>query len=264
MPTITSPHNDRIKLIRALQSAGKTRRAEQRIVLEGTRLIADALESGAQPVFALYTIDSIAEGKPGGSLFDMLRTRGVECFEVSPEVMTHASDTQSPQGWLAVFPMPELEPPDAISLGLILDGVADPGNMGTILRTAAAAATDLVILAPHCVDPYNPKVLRGGMGAHFRVSMRRMSWPDIATRYGALSIYLTDACAELPYTAVNWNHPSLIIIGGEAHGADEHAKQIAGSRISIPMGGGAESLNAAVAAGIILFEARRQRATGQK
>ncbi len=259
MPIITSLHNDRIKLIRALQSHGKTRRAEKRIVLEGTRLINDALDSGTFPTFALYTVDSIAEGKLGGSLFDTLRSANIESFEVSQEIMTQVSDTQSPQGWMAVFPMPELEPPANISLALILDGVSDPGNMGTILRTAVAASVEMVVLAPYCVDPYNPKVLRGGMGAHFRVPLRRMFWPDIATRFGTHSVYLTDARAELSYAAVDWNKPSAIIIGGEARGADERARQIAGNRISIPMAEGAESLNAAVAAGVILFEARRQR-----
>ncbi len=260
MPAISSLHNDRVKTIHALQSFGKTRRTESRVVLEGTRLIADALESGAQPEYALYTIDSTETDKLGGRLFERLRERGVECVEVTPEVMTHCSDTQTPQGWLAVFPMPKLTAPTVTSLALILDSVADPGNMGTILRTAAAAEVDVVVLAPHCVDPYNPKVLRGGMGAHFRIPMRRLSWADIALTYGSLPIYLTDVHAETPYTAVDWTRPGAIIIGGEAHGADIHAKHISGINISIPMGNAAESLNAAVAAGIILFEARRQRA----
>lgn len=259
MPAITSIHNDKIKLIRALQAAGKTRRAEKRVVLEGARLITDALESGALPDFAVFTTESIEAGKPGVVLLETLRSHGVECVETSSEVIAQVSDTQTPQGWLAVFPLPDLAAPSALTLVLILDGVADPGNLGTILRTAAAAAVDLVLLAPGSVDAFNPKVLRGGMGAHFRVPVRRLSWPDIAERCAGLPLYLADAHAETVYSTLDWRTPAALIIGGEAHGADDQALRLAAQRIMIPMGNQAELLNAAVATAVILFEARRQR-----
>ncbi len=257
--TITSLHNDKVKQIRALQSAGKTRRTEKRIVLEGARLIGDALDSGAIPFYALYGGEAV-ETPAGAALLERLKSQAVECVEAAPDVMAHAADTQTPQGWLAVFPLPALIPPSAPTLALILDGVADPGNLGTILRTAAAASVDLVILAPGCVDAFNPKSLRGGMGAHFRIPLRRIGWKTILDEYGALPMYLAEADATTPYTAVDWRAPCAVIIGGEAHGADSAAQGAAAQQFTIPMASGAESLNAAAAAAVILFEVRRQRA----
>jgi TrmH family RNA methyltransferase len=188
-----------------------------------------------------------------------LEAWSIECVEVTAEVMAHISDTETPQGLIAVMPMPDLPIPSTISLALILDGVADPGNLGTILRTSAAAGVDVVILAPHCVDPYNPKVLRSAMGAHFRVPIARKFWPDISLEYGSLPTYLADTNGKMIYHAVDWTRPTAVIIGGEARGADPRMRQLAGATISIPMSNSTDSLNAAVAAGVLLFEIRRQR-----
>ena len=256
---ITSLQNDRVKLVRALQSSGKSRRKEKKLVLEGVRLVGDAVAADVALDFVFYTQDVTAEGQPGSRLLATLEDRHISCIEVSPEVMAHMADTQTPQGILAVAAMPDLEVPAAITLALIVDGVADPGNLGTILRTAAAASVDVVVLAPGCVDPFNPKVLRSGMGAHFRVPMVRHSWDEISASFANLALYLADASGDKRYHEVVWTQPSALIIGGEARGADIAARQQANAVISIPMGNAAESLNAAVAAGVILFEIRRQR-----
>lgn len=259
---ITSLQNDRVKLVRALQSSGKSRRKENRVVLEGVRLVGDALAAGSTPDFVFYTQDFTAESHPGSRLFAALQEQSVTCLEVSDEVMIHMADTQTPQGILAVVVLPELAIPQSITLALILDGVADPGNLGTILRTAAAASVDVVFLAPGCVDPFNPKVLRSGMGAHFRLPIVRLNWNDISARLGNLPMYLADAEGDNHYHQVDWTQPSALIIGGEARGAEMEARQKAQAVISIPMGNAAESLNAAVANGVILFEVRRQREVG--
>ncbi len=259
MAAITSLQNERIKLVRALQSQGKARRKAGQVVLEGVRLIADALATGSRPDFVLYTPEAAAPEKPGAPLLESLRGLGVTHFEVTPEVMAHAADTESPQGMLAVVAMPDLSLPDPVTLALILDGLADPGNLGTMLRTAAAAGVDVVILAPGCVDPFNPKVLRSGMGAHFRVPVIQRSWLDISLGYDHLPFYLADSSGSLPYDAVDWKEPAALVIGSEAHGAAAQARQLSGASIAIPMANAAESLNAAAAAAVILFEARRQR-----
>jgi TrmH family RNA methyltransferase len=256
---ITSLQNDRVKLVRALQTSGKSRRKENRVVLEGVRLVGDALAAGATVDFVFYTQDITAENHPGWRLLETLQDQNVTCLEVSPEVMAHMADTQTPQGILAVVALPELEIPKSINVALILDGVADPGNMGTILRTAAAAGVDVMFLAPGCVDPFNPKVLRSGMGAHFRLPIVRLNWNDISQRLGEMPMYLADAEGDKRYHEVDWTRPSALIIGGEARGAEMEARQRANAVIFIPMGDAAESLNAAVAAGVILFEMRRQR-----
>jgi TrmH family RNA methyltransferase len=262
LPTITSLHNERVKLAHALQSQGKVRRKEQRIALEGVRLIGDALAAGARPDFVLFAPDLAAGDHPGARLLAGLRDQGVPCLDVTPEVMAHVTDTESPQGILAVVPMPDLPAPARIDLALILDGIADPGNLGTILRTAAAASVSLVVLAPGCVDPFNPKALRSGMGAHFRIPIARQSWDEIAGTASGLSSYLADSGGTLPYYGVDWRGQSALIVGGEAHGADPHARQLACATVAIPMGSAVESLNAASAAAVILFEIRRQRTVG--
>ena len=138
----------------------------------------------------------------------------------------------------------------------------DPGNLGTILRSAEAAGVGQVLLAPGTVDAYNPKVVRGAMGAHFRLPLESLDWPAIAERVAGRAVWLADAAGEIAYDQVDWTAPSALIVGGEAAGAGQRAAELATGRVCIPMTGGAESLNAAMAATVILFEAARQRRGG--
>jgi TrmH family RNA methyltransferase len=259
MTTITSLHNERVKLVRALQSQPKARRKANRAVLEGARLVGDAIAAGAQPDFVLITPDTGTPDSPAFSILDGLRARGVTVLTVAPEVMAYASDTQTPQGILAVVPTPRQALPERLSLTLILDAIADPGNLGTLLRTAGAAGVDAVLLAPGCVDAFNPKALRAGMGAHFRVPVAEVGWPAIVARCDGLAVYAAAADAPRPYTQVDWTAPAALIIGSEAHGLSEVARQMATGSVAVPMANRAESLNAAAAAAVILFECRRQR-----
>ena len=128
------------------------------------------------------------------------------------------------------------------------DAIRDPGNLGTILRAAAASGTQAVLLSPDCVDAWNPKVLRAGMGAHFRVPLATLEWAQIAAYCAALPVYLADSTGDLRYDQANWRAAWGLIIGGEAHGAGEQAAQIAQARVMIPMAAQTESLNAAMAA----------------
>jgi TrmH family RNA methyltransferase len=173
--------------------------------------------------------------------------------------MKALADTVSPQGVLSVVPFVELAPPPSLSLGLVVDRLRDPGNLGSIFRSANAAGVEQVILAPKTVDPYNPKVVRGAMGAHFRLPIVALSWPEIAETLVGVRVLLADVRAERAYYEVDWTQPSALIVGGEAHGASPEAAGLAAATITIPMHGGAESLNAAMAASVILFEAARQR-----
>jgi RNA methyltransferase, TrmH family len=263
---ITSLQNERVKLIRALQTSGKSRRKENRLVLEGVRLIRDALTSGSSPDFVFISENDYAGDQQGSrhfaSLVDMLNQRNIPVIEVTPEVMQHISDTETPQGIVAVAPLPDLPIPET-DLVLILDGIADPGNLGTILRTAAASGVGVVVLAPRCVDAFNPKVLRSGMGAHFRIPITRRRWHEITADYGTMQTALAEADGTVAHDQMDWRKPSVVIIGGEANGADESARAFAKTIVTIPMAGTTESLNASVAAGVILFEIRRQRTSGQ-
>jgi TrmH family RNA methyltransferase len=174
--------------------------------------------------------------------------------------MAAASDTQTPPGLLAVLPMPALAPPAPLTLALVLDALADPGNLGTLLRTALAAAVQVVFLAPGSVDPFNPKVVRGAMGAHFHLPIIAAGWEPIAQALSGLDLYLAEAGGGLAYTAVDWRRPAALIVGSEAAGPSAAARALSPRPVTIPMPGRAESLNAAVAAAVILFESARQRA----
>ncbi len=249
---ITSPQNEKVKWVKALQTNGRTRRKADKIVLEGSRLLGDALRAGYIPGWVWATA-----GWNDELLLARLSQAGVEVTPVSEAVMRHMSDTEQPQGILGVFERPSAALPPVLHHALILDAIRDPGNLGTILRTAAAAGVDGVLLSPTCADPYNPKVLRGGMGAHFRVALAEMDWPTIAQVCSGMMLYLAAGEGEARYDEVDWRGRWGLIVGSEAHGAGDEAHRLAGQRIRIPMAAATESLNAAVAAGILLFEAKR-------
>ncbi len=251
--TITSLQNQYVKLANQLQSRARARRKEGKIVLEGTRLIGDALEQHIIPEFILY--------EPSGVDYDLLanlQNTRTNLYEVPTNIIQHVSDTQSPQGIVGVFRLPKPDLPDNPQRVLILDAIQEPGNMGTILRTAGASGVQVVILAPDCVDPYNPKVLRAGMGAHFRVPIVEADWANIRGYCEHIKHYIATGSGELTYTDVNWNEAWALVIGNEAHGVGEKAKNFDAKGVSIPMAN-AESLNAAIATGVLLFEAQRQR-----
>jgi TrmH family RNA methyltransferase len=257
---ITSIHNPRIQWVRKLQRQPRFRATEGVFVVEGVRLVEEAWQAGWQPELVLYTPALSPRG------LDLLRRLAPPVAEqVSPAILQSASDTQAPQGILAVLPQRSLPLPGSLSFVLLLDAVRDPGNLGTILRTAAAAGVQGVLLTPGSADPYSPKVIRSAMGAHFRLPVLPTDWEGIrrllkpgASQPG-LRVFLTDAKGGAPYTQVNFTSPAAFIIGGEAEGAGDDAQNLADQRVYIPMQAGIESLNAAVAAAILMFEVVRQR-----
>ena len=150
--------------------------------------------------------------------------------------------------------------PVAGRLLLAVDQLQDPGNLGTILRSAEAAGVDHVLLLKGTVDPYSPKVVRSGMGAHFRLPIANpVTWEEISVFAGNYLLRIADADAKRPYFAEDWTRPSILVIGNEGIGVSKEGKALAQSHVTIPMSAGVESLNAAIAASVILFEARRQQ-----
>ncbi len=243
---ITSAQNERVKRARLLLREGKVRRKHEQVALEGVRLVRDALASGQTPDYILYDPE---QHTPEDEAW----------LSVAPEIFKTIGMTEQSQGVIGVFALPEASIPEAITRALILDGVRDPGNLGTIMRVAAAAGVELVILAPGCVDPYNDKVLRAGMGAHFRLNISEQTWDAIAETCAGVPIYLADMTGDYAYDRVDWRDPHALIVGGEAHGASEQARARASARVFIPMDGDTESINAAMAAAVLLFEGARQR-----
>jgi TrmH family RNA methyltransferase len=252
---ITSTSNERVKYVHAL-SRRKTRQEEERFIVEGLRLVEEAVRANVRPDVLLYTTDLDERGK---KLVERLHASGVVCLDVTPGVMRFCSETETPPGILAVLPFASSTLSARPSLSVVADVLRDPGNLGTLLRTAAAAGADEVLLGPGTVDVYNPKVIRGAMGAHFRLPVATMTWPGISSHLSGVSVWLADARGAVPHTQVDWTQPCALVVGGEAEGASPAAEKLATGRVSIPMQNGVESLNAAVAAAIILFEAQRQR-----
>lgn len=255
---ITSTSNSKVKLARALHQR-RYRYEEQRFLVEGVRLLEEVVKAGIPPTFVFYTDDVLADPR-GQALLDNLRQLTDEVHQVTDVVLQAVANTVTPQGIVAVVPFPENPAPPNPALILVIDGLQDPGNLGTLLRAAEAAGVGHVILAPDTVDPYNPKVVRAGMGAHFRLPLTlAKDWDEIARLMADRPIWLADAAAGRAYYDVDWTRPSALIIGSEAHGAGREGRHLATGSIAIPMAGDAESLNAAVAASVILFEALRQR-----
>jgi TrmH family RNA methyltransferase len=258
---ITSTKNPKIHFTRSLNAQSRARREAQAFVVEGVRLAEEALQAGWTAQLVLYTGDLSERGR---AVVDGFAARGAPVEAVTPRVLESASDTQTPQGLLVVLITRALPLPPNPDFILVADGLRDPGNLGTVLRTAHAAGVQAVLLPPGAVDPFAPKVVRAAMGAHFRLAVHHLSWPDVrdylTAREPRPRAYLADAQGGIPYTQVDFRHPTVLIFGGEAEGAGAEAGSLAEARLHIPMPGEAESLNAAVAAAILMFEVVRQRA----
>ena len=255
---ITSVHNPKIQRVRALQGRSSQRRQERAFVVEGVRLAEEALASGWNAELVLFTEGLNPRGR---EVVNGFAARGAVVEQVTEPVLHAASDTQNPQGLLAVLPMGFLSLPATLDFAFIPDEVRDPGNLGAMLRTAAAAGVGVVWLPPGAAAPFAPKVVRAAMGAHFRLRILQESWDEIEAQVKgrALQVYLAAAGAGQPYSESDVHGPLALIIGGEAEGAGAEAQRLAAHCVHIPMPGGGESLNAAIAAAILLFEVVRQR-----
>ena len=221
----------------------------------------EAVLSGVIPESIYYSSQLNPRGM---ELIEKMRAAGIPIEEVESSLMDRLSDTESSQGILAVITETRAALPEKLDFILILDSIKDPGNMGTILRTACAAGVNAVFLSPNCVDVYSPKVLRSAMGAHFKLPMIDSSWPlmktKISDRSPVTAIYLADVRQGEPLWKCDLTLPIALIISSEATGASPEAIELATHKIHIPMPGGFESLNASIAAAILLFEVVRQRA----
>ena len=252
---ITSSQNPKIKLVHALLGRAKERREAGAFVADGVRLVEEAVKSNWGFRFALYDASLNARGS---SLVENLLSHGVDVEEVSEQLMKSLSETETPQGLLAVLEISQQPIVGALDFVLIPDQIRDPGNLGTLLRTAAAAGVQTVFLPPETTDAFSPKVLRSGMGAHFRLSIQSMKWEKIRREVEDLQVFLADmdgtSCWE-----TDLRQPLALIVGSEAEGASDDARKLASQKISIPMSGEMESLNAGVAGSVLMFEVVRQR-----
>lgn len=253
MERITSRQNPLMTRVRKLSSNRAFRRKEREFLCDGVKLLEEALKWRG-PL-------SVVIGSEGAGLPDL--PEGVRRVEVPEDVMKSISPMEAPQGVLMLCRMPGLSLPERLegSRYLVLDGVQDPGNVGTIWRTADAFGADGLILLGGCADPFNPKTVRAAMGAAFRLPVWETEPEILMERLGAAGIplyatALRDDTAELGKISLD---RCAVVIGSEGKGVSEGMLERCVQTIKIPMEDTCESLNAAMAAGVVLWEMYRHK-----
>ncbi len=239
-------HNQ-VKFLASL-SQKKNRIEHGRTVVEGVRVLKQLLDNGLCPD-EIY----ITHEKP--EYADILRkAASAPVFELNTREFNRITDTLSPQGIAALFPI-EQSTLEKRNFLLYLDHISDPGNMGAIMRTAAAAGVDGVVLSPECCELSNPKVIRSSLGASLFMpsEVHDPSWLS-SFDY----VYAADASGEDVFTNDNLLYPIILVIGSEAHGLSEEVKSLCDKTLSIPMTNRMESLNAAVSTAVLIYEIRRK------
>ncbi|MFT4618473.1 MAG: TrmH family RNA methyltransferase [Minisyncoccia bacterium] len=250
--------NSRVQQLRRLLGRRSSRYEEGSFVVEGPVLVTEAIRAGwiCEAQFVPENSETAIEG--GGSI-----------FELASGVLERVASTNAPQPPLAIVQMPEVgdvaERLHSASFVVALDRISDPGNLGTILRSAEAAGADLVVLTPGGVDPYNSKVVRAAAGALFHVPFVVAELDDVAAaglRLVGTSSHSADGRTVLPHTDVDFTGRVAIVMGNEAAGLPDHWDDANGpirEWVTIPHRGRTESLNVAMATTVLAFEAARQR-----
>jgi RNA methyltransferase, TrmH family len=255
---LTSLQNPLVKQARKLHSS-KHRRLQGCFLLEGTHLLQEAALA-RWPLATLFYTERWQDKE--SLLLTDLQSTVPRCELVSTEVLAAIATTFNPDGVVAVAQL-ALQPSVSIqSLGLVLETLQDPGNVGTLLRTAAAAGVEGVLLSEDSADLESPKVLRASAGAWFKVATAQCkNILEQVQHYQAqgFQAIATTPRATLEYWAVDYTQPTLILVGNEGAGLSEALLQIADVQVSIPTSAGVESLNAAIATAVMLYEAKRQR-----
>lgn len=259
---IISSQNNIVKHVKSLHEKSKRDQLGQFFV-EGLRIVEDALLSGVFIEFVVIS-ESANFKKEVQGLVEGLREKGLLIYEVSDKIFKEISDTETPQGILGVIKKPEFELEEVIRSGdfyILLERIQDPGNMGTIIRTADAAGTSGIIVSNGCVDIYNPKVLRSTMGSIFHLPIVKVDNLEKAildlnkTGFNVLAAHLNGQTWHFDQDMKN---KTAVVIGNEANGiSDNVAKEC--KLIKIPMLGKSESLNASVSAAVIIYEYVRQK-----
>lgn len=252
MERITSRQNPLIAQLRKLGSSRACRRETGRFLCEGPKLMSEAIRWGAEIETVLITDE--AEVPPAVG-------QGARLVCVPDDLLRAVSGLDSPQGVLAVCRIPDCTPPEALPHGryLVLDGVQDPGNVGTIWRTADALGADGLFLLPGCADPWSPKVVRSTMGACFRLNAWEIELENLSALLAAADIPLCATALRSDTEDIRSVELSCcaVVIGSEGRGISGEVLSRCRRTIKIPMRERCESLNAAVAAAVVLWEAAR-------
>lgn len=241
----------------ALQPLLHPKRAGGAFVVEGPNLIEAALESGRVELGALFVTARGLERHY--DLIEAASRVAPALYEIPEHAMARISGVETPPGLAALcsFGRPwGIEDLDRGSVIVVLDALGDPGNVGTIIRTAEAAGSGGIVVLPGTADPYSEKALRASAGAALRMPIVRL---ESIKGIGTMRVMIAEPRGGVAVYEANLRPPVAVVFGNEAHGASEVTKFVASAAVSIPLAGGSESLNVAAAAAVVLFEALRQR-----
>lgn len=276
MVSITSRANPHFKSLKLLASSGKERRRQGRTVLDGPHLVASFLDRGGVPDLVAVSEDAASRQEIAALV---ARAAGVPVLSFSTALFSQLAPVAHPVGIVAVVKIPGPEGHGRLGpCVVVLDGVQDPGNVGTIIRTAAAAGASDVLLSSDCADPWAPRTLRAGMGGHFALTIRQPVAPRAALGTFAGTVIATVARGGMLPQSVDITGPVALVFGSEGAGLSrdwhggttvdvtevieviEVTKVTKVTKVTIPMAPGIESLNVGAAAAILLFERVRQLA----
>lgn len=260
---IISNQNNVFKEAKSLKQK-KFREITESYLIEGIRFVEEAIKEGIQ-IKCFFMTDKLMTLNGGDTLIAKMNLTKIDVYEITEKMMGELCDTENPQGVVAVISMKKtllesiIKPQGAY---LVLEGLQDPGNMGTIIRTADAANFDGVITLKGCVDVYNSKVLRSTMGSIFHVPLAiGIDSEELITilNQNKIKLFATHLDGKCSYFEAPMSDGGAIIIGNEANGLSEEMAQKADVLVKIPMPGRAESLNASVAAALMMYEMVRQK-----
>ena len=254
---LTSIKNPLIKQVRKLHRA-KERQKQNLLLIEGT----NSIEAACQADYRLDIIFYTARWQENHQrLYEKISLKSSTTQLVSSEVLSAIATTVNPDGVVAIAPRSVASPVAIDKLGIALEKLQDPGNLGTIIRTAVAAGVDGLWLSSASVDIYNPKVLRASAGQWFQMPMAtNQNLLELARQQQqqGVQVIATTSQAAKTYWEVDYTRPSLILLGNEGAGLSEELIEIADERVTIPLANGVESLNVAIATALLLYEAKRQ------
>ncbi len=256
---IESKNNQQVKQVIQLQTKAKARREANAFVVEGPRMVSETPRELLQRVYVME--------QPSDEVKQSIANLPADCIEeVSASVFSAMSETVTPQGVLAIVTKSEYAKETFFQhengLYLILENIQDPGNLGTMMRTAEGAGVDGIIMSKDTVDVFSPKVVRSTMGSLYRMPFLVVD--SITAMVGEMkqqgvNVYAAHLAGEKFYDEFSYEKPTAFLIGNEGNGLRKETAESATSYLKIPMAGAVESLNAAMAAGILMYEASRQR-----
>ena len=255
---ITGYSNPTVKFVRSLREK-KYRRLERKFLAEGLRLLTDAREGGRLPEILL-----MAQGREGHPLLDELEAlvdaAGGEVIELPLDILAKVTGKENPQAVAGVFAEWDtsihLIDRNAAPIWLVAHAMRDPGNLGTMLRTADAVGAGGLILIDDCVDPFSVEAVRASMGAIFTEKLAQARWDDFIgwLRQGDGQLVAASLRDAVPYRGAPYAGPCLVMVGNESRGLPEEYEMACDLRVTMPMKGRADSLNAAVAGAVLAYE----------